>query len=514
MRIKNSIKNMTFGIASQILSVMMAFFTRTVFIYVLGAKYLGIEGLFTNILSILSLTNLGMESAIIFSLYKPLKEKNEVEIKGYMKIYEKVYRIVGVVILFIGIAIIPFLPTIINDTINIKESITVVYIMFLLNTSISYIYIYKQSILIANQQNYLISKIHAYFIIISNLVQICTLIFFKSYIPVLGMQLICRILENIIISKIADKKFPFLKDNSIEANLSIGKKKQLFKDVYSMLLYKISGVVINSTDNIIISYFVGIIYVGIYSNYLLVISTVRTLISYIFSSIKASVGNLIASSEDKKKEFMFNEILFVSFWVYGFCSISFYILFDDFIKIWIGDKFLLDSFTLLIIVINFYTGGMQEASTIYRDATGLFGTGKYRPVIAAILNLIISIILAPSLGIAGILLGTIASRLAVYFWFDPYVVYKYIFFKNYKIYFLNYIKYTLIVLFSGYITGLISGLTNELPLYISFIIKIIICIFIPNFIFVLIYMNSKYFKYIKDIIILISKKRTSLLKIN
>lgn len=509
MRVKNSINNIIFGIGSQLTSSIVAFITRTVFIYTLGITYLGIEGLFTNVLSILSLANLGIESAIIFSLYEPLSKKNEVETKGYISFYGKVYKIVGIVILLVGLMLIPYLPNMINTNININENITLIYVLFLLSSSISYMYIYKQSILIASQKTYLISKIHIYFILISNLLQVSILIIFKKYIPVLLVQLICRIVENIVISIRAEREFPFIKDRNIKGKLSLKKKKDLYKNVYSMLLYKISGTVINSTDNIVISSFIGVTYVGIYSNYLLIISTVRTFVSYIFSSITASVGNLIVSSENEKKEFMFNQILFTSFWIYGFCSISFYILFNDFISIWLkNDKYLLDSFSIFIIIVNFYTTGMQSAATMYRDTTGLFSIGKYRPIIASIINIIISIMLAPKLGISGVLLGTIISRLSVYFWFDPYVVNKYIFNKSSKSYFISYTKYTIITVLTGFITYLSTNITSGLSMYISFIFNLVICIILPNTIFMLIYRNSVYLQYIKNIILISIKNIT------
>ena len=219
MRVKNSINNIIFGIGSQLTSSIVAFITRTIFIYTLGITYLGIEGLFTNVLSILSLANLGIESAIIFSLYEPLSKKNEVEIKGYISFYGKVYKIVGIVILLVGLILIPYLPNMINTNININENITLIYVLFLLSSSISYMYIYKQSILIASQKTYLISKIHIYFILISNLLQVSILIIFKKYIPVLLVQLICRIVENIVISIRAEREFPFIKDKNIEGKL-------------------------------------------------------------------------------------------------------------------------------------------------------------------------------------------------------------------------------------------------------------------------------------------------------
>lgn len=507
MRTKSSMKNMAFGIGSQLISILIAFFTRTIFIYILGIEYIGIDGLFANILAILSLANLGFDSAIIFSLYKPLNNNNNVEIKGYMNLYSQIYKYVGLFIFIVGILLIPFLPNMINSQLSIKENIVVIYLMFLLNSSISYLYVYKQSLLIANQKNYIISKIHTYFIIITNVLQISILVIFREYLAMLGIQLICRGMENIIISRRSDKEFPFLKDKNQRGYLSKDSKKQLYKNVYSMLLYKISGTIINSTDSIVISYFIGVTYVGIYSNYLLLISTVRTFVGYIFSSITASVGNLIVSNEEGKKKFIFNQIQFISFWVYGFSSIAFYILLNDFISIWLGNFYLLDCFTVNVIIVNFYTVGMQTSATIYRDTTGLFSVGKYRPIIAAMINIIVSIILAPKLGISGVLLGTIISRISVYFWFDPYVVHKYIFNNSSINYFIKYFKYISIVIFTGYITSLACNLVQGYSIYINFFVKLTICTLIPNIIFWAIFRKNKYFRYVKNIVISLFGKK-------
>lgn len=506
MRSINSIRNMLFGFLSQITSSVLAFITRTVFIYVLGVEYLGVQGLFTNILSMLSLANLGFGSAIIYSLYKPLKEKNCVEIKAYMNLYKNFYIFVAAIVLIIGLIITPFLPRIINMKLGINENLFIIYIMFLLESSFSYLCIYKQSILIANQQNYIISKIHTYFVLISNLIQIFMLIVFKAYMPVLIMQLICRLIENIIISKKADKEFGFLKDKSLGGNLPKNKKKQLFKNVYSMLLYKISGTVINSTDNIVISYFIGVVYVGIYSNYLLIVSTIKNFVGYIFSSMTASVGNLIVSNEKNKKQVVFNQIFFLSFWIYGMCSIILYIVLNEFIELWLGKKFLLDNFTVLIIIVNFYTTGMQSAATMYRETTGMFIIGKYRPIIAAILNILISVILAPRLKIAGVLLGTIISRLCVYFWFDPVIIYKNVFNKSCKEYFLKYILYTIVTIISGLITIKIYSVLTWNNGYLFFIIKSIICLISINTVFLSIFFRTDEFKSLFNYLMIIIKK--------
>lgn len=509
MRIINSIKNITFGIGSQITSTVLAFITRSIFVHSLGVEYLGINGLFSNILSILSLANLGFGSAIVFSLYRPIKENNLLEIKGYMNIYKKVYSFIGIFIFVIGLMLIPFLPRIINGEVNIKENIILIYVLFLIDSSISYFYAYKQSILVASQKNYIISKIHMYIIVISNILQIGILLMYKEYLLVLGIQLLFRFIENRVISRYADKEFPFLIDKNINGKLSETKLQELYKNVYSMFLYKISGTIINSTDNIVISYFIGVIPVAIYSNYLLVISTLNTFLSYIFSSITASVGDLVASNNDNKKKFIFDEIFFLSFWMYGFCSIGLYVLLNDFIYIWVGEEYILDKFTVIVLIINFYTAGMQSSSTTYRDTTGLFSIGKYRPIIAAILNLSISVILAPRFKIAGVILGTIVSRILVYFWFDPYVIHKYIFNESVKTYFLRYVKYSVLLLFTSYITEITANLIKSKILFMNFTFKCTVCILVPNILFVVVFSKSEYFMYIVNILkSIISKKKT------
>lgn len=512
VRVENSIKNISTGILSQGISIILAFATRTVFIYTLGAEYLGVEGLFSNILSLLSLTNLGMETAVIYSLYKPLKENNLEEIKGYVSVYGKIYRYVGVLTLILGLMILPFLGFFIKGEVMIKENIITIYIMFLLNSALSYFCIYKKSVLMANQQNYLISSIHIKYIFVTNLIQIGLLLLFKTYIIVLILQLVLRIMENISTSHRADKEFPCLRDKGVKGELSERKKRDLFKNVYSIFLYKISGTIINSTDNILISKFIGIIQVGIYSNYLLIISTLKTLLSYVFYSLTSSIGNLMVSDENEHKEFIFNEIFFMSFWTYGFSSICLYILINDFIGLCFGEMYVLDNITVAIIIADFYTAGMQSASTTYRDTSGLFGVGKYRPLIAASLNLIISILLAVKLQIAGIILGTIISRLMVYFWFDPYVIHKYLFNKGCKEYFLKYIYYTFIVVITGFVTFMVTSLVTVSGQYIRFVIKMIICAVLPNLTFYLFSLNKKEFKYLKAIGLQYLKKYSKTIK--
>lgn len=280
----------------------MGFVVRTVFIYTLGIEYLGVDGLFTSILLMFSLANLGFDTAIIYSLYRPLAEKDIYKIQALMNLYQKAYRLIGVVVLLLGLSLLPFLDYLVNADTMIKD-INIIYLLFLISSVSSYYFVYKQSIIIADQSNYIISKIHTLFIIISNALQIVLLIIISDYIVVLIVQLTLKVIENVYIANKANKLYPFLKEKN-NAKLSKADRREFFENLYSLLLYKISGVVINATDNIIISKFIGIIWVGVYSNYLLILNTLNTLLGYLFYSITASVGNLNVK-ENAEKNILF-----------------------------------------------------------------------------------------------------------------------------------------------------------------------------------------------------------------
>lgn len=502
MRIQNSIKNIFFGLSGQIISSILGFLFRSIFIFTLGAELLGMNELFSSILIMLSLANLGFDTAMIYSLYRPLAENDTYRIQALMNLYKNAYRIIGIVVLLIGLSLFPFLPFLINGKTTINN-INIIYILFLLNSVFSYFFVYKQSIIVADQRNHIISKIHTVFIVISNLLQIVLLLIFKSYILVLLTQIVFRVLENIYISYKVNHLYPYIA-NENRSKLSKVEKNEFFKNLYAFMLYKISGVVITGTDNIVISKFIGIYWVGVYSNYFLIFSTLNSFLSYIFYSIKASIGNVNATENQEKQYFIFRVLNFSNFWVYGFCSICLWNLFNPFIDLWLGKDYLLNGVVVLGIILNFYTSGMQNASTTFRETTGLFKKGKYRPIYAAIINIVFSIILTIKFGMVGVFLGTIISRLFTYFWFDPFILYKYVFNVSIKKYFMRYGFFTLIVLVCGFITYEIGNLFQFKGI-LNLLVRGFVCLIIPNIIFYLFFKGTEELKYLKTIIFLYVK---------
>jgi len=501
MRIRNSLTNVLFGLSGQLLSMSLGFIVRTVFIHTLGVQYLGVDGLFSSILMMLSLANLGFDTAIIYSLYQPLAEHDIGAIQALMNFYKKAYRYIGMVVLAIGLSLLPFLPHLINGKTTVTH-LHLIYILFVLQSVSSYYFVYKQSIIIADQHNHRISKIHSGFIVLSNGLQILLLLATHFYIAVLSVQIVCRIMENIYIAHKANQWYPYIGKNN-KAQLSKTERKAFLGNMYSLMLYKISGVVINGTDNIVISAFIGVAWVGKYANYLLILSTINTLLGYVFYSITASVGHLHITENAAKKYFIFRVMNFTNFWIFGLCTVCLWNLFNPFIHLWLGKQFVFAPFIVFAILLNFYTAGMQGAATTFRDTTGLFKKGKYRPVIAAIINIGLSIILVQSMGIAGVFLGTVFSRLCTYLWYDPYVIFKFVFFEPVKVYFLNYAMFGLLVVGSAFITEIVANLYvagTVVGAFGSIAIKAALCLIIPNVIFYLYYRNSAEFNYIRGLV--------------
>lgn len=493
MRIKNSLKNIYTGLLGQIVTLLITFITRTIFIKFLGTSYLGISSLFSNILTIFSLAELGVGQAIVFNLYKAIADDEKQKICALMNLYEKMYKFIGLFILVIGLSFTPFLHVLIKGGIYI-ENIKLIYILFVVNSASSYFYIYRSSFIIANQKNYIITKINYIFLIITNILQIVFLIISKNYIIYLLIQIILTIVQNIYISKKCIKIYPFLKNNK---NYSLGKeeKSNIFKNIRALMVYKIGTISLNSTDNLIISYFVGITTVGLYSNYNLIVVSISGFLNIIFNSLTASIGNLVSKESVKKKKEMFNIINFSTFWIYGVSSICLFILMTPFVDFWIGNEFVLNNYTVLIISLNFYIGGMLFTPYTYRQTLGLFTYGKWRPVISAILNIFLSILLGGNFGLPGVLIATVITRILTNVWFDPYIVYSKGFNSSAKNYFKKYCEYVLVVILCGAISNYLCTfiLGNGL---IQLISKCIICLSISNGIIVLFYYRTEEFNYL------------------
>lgn len=495
-RTENAVRNIGAGMAIQILNKVMAFVVRMFFIKILNTEYLGLNGLFTNILNILSFAELGIGTAIIYNIYKPVAENDKEKIKSLMDLYKRCYNIIGCVIFIVGICIIPFLGLIIKDVPNIKENITLIYVLFLINTSSSYFFTYKRAIISAYQKERVINKYEGIFCLIRSVLEIMILILTHNYILYLMIAIITTILMNISISIKTDKMFPFLKDKNIK-KLDKKETKSIFSNVKDLSIYKFGSAIMDGTDNIIISSMVNIATVGLCSNYTMIISAVKLIVSSALNGIIGSVGNLNTNASTEKKEKVFYEFQFITFWIYAFCSIALMILLDNFIVIWLGKEYVMNIGIAITLTLSFYITGTRFPAYTYRVTTGMFKKAKVAPFLCAILNVIFSIALGKKFGAIGIFAATSIAQLLSISWIDPYLIHKYQFKTSVKKYFKIYLVDIIIFIGTYIVTRLLASYIPNDGI-VGFIIKMIIVIIIPNLIFLITFHKTEEFKATKD----------------
>lgn len=497
MRTKSSIKNLVFALLGQAFGLIISFISRIIFVKVLTDEYLGLNSLFTNILTMLSLVELGIGSAIVYSLYKPLALKDKEKIKSLMQLYKNAYRIIGIIIFILGFLFLPFYRYLINEIPDISN-LDFIYCLFVMNTSISYFYSYKRSLIISDQKRYIATIYRYLFYFLLNVAQIFILLLTKNYILFLILQVIFTWLENVFISLKANKMYPYLLEKDTQ-KLDKEEYQKIKQNIKAMLFHKIGGVAVNSTDNILIAKFVNLVSVGLYSNYYLIINALEIIIIQFFNAIVASIGNLGATKKSREVKETFDITLFLNFIIFGISSICLLILFNPFIELWLGNKYLFDFKIVLTIVICFYLKGIRKTCLTYKDALGFFKEDQYKPIIESIINLVVSLILVKYIGLIGIFIGTIISTLTTSLWVEPYVLYKCYFKTSVKEYMIRTTSYFIVTLIGYFISIMLCDLIHINPI-INLILKAIICIILPTIIYIICFRKTNEFKKIKSIL--------------
>lgn len=491
-RTLNSAKNVSTSMVTQILSKIFNFIVRTAFIYFLNTEYLGVNGLFTNVLSVLSFAEMGIGTAIIYKMYEPIVENDKEKIKSLMQLYKKSYIAIGIIVFVLGLLFIPFMGFIIKEAPVIDESLTIIYLLFLTNTSISYFFTFKKSIIIANQKQSVINKIDSIIFFLKCLLEVIILYITRYYIAYLIIEIIFTFIENFYISKLSEKMYPFLKERNIK-KLSKNETKSIITNVKSLVVYKFGNIVMNSTDNMLISSLINISTVGICSNYSLIISSVKSVMQSSLNSITSSIGNMNVTASSSKKEEIYYQYTFIYYLISSFVTIAFVVLLNPFIKMWIGESYLLSFNISLVLSINFYIDCLMQPGYIYRTTLGMFEKSKKTPYIGAISNILLSIVLCKVFGLIGIFMATGISLLISYVWIDPYLLHKYVFHSSMKKYIITYIKYFGIFIIEMLISIYLSGFVNSSSIIVMLLFKTIIVLIVPNFVNIALFYKSKEF---------------------
>lgn len=445
-RLHYAVLNMGISGTTTLLKMVLSFIVRTIFIYYLGSKVLGLNSLLISILTTLSLAELGIGNAIIFSLYKPVAENNWSVIKSIMNLYRKIYRILAVLIFFIGLLILPFLPMIVGN--SMIPHIKLYFLILLVNSSVSYLLTYNRSLIMADQKNYVVSLIDFLMYGITSILQIAFLVFLKSYILYLVTQVVFTLLGNVMLTIFVHRHYGNNYVNMALAPIPEPIISKFKKNVIGTFANKLGDVVVNGTDNILISIFINISTVGLYSNYQLIITAVQTLLLNVSGAMTSSIGNFASLNKTSKQVDLFYLHQFMNYTLTFFSSAFLLALLTPFITIWVGSNYLLSSGITVMMVINFVINRQRNSGNVFIDALGLAYEQRLKPLIEAGANLALSVLFLWKfhLGIFGILLATNITSLLIAMPFETFVVFS----KGFKLSVKNfYVNYTRIVLEIG-----------------------------------------------------------------
>ena len=498
MRVKKSFLNAVSGSLILIIRAILMFAVRIVFVRTLGKMYLGVDSLFTNVLLVLSIADSGINTAINFSLYKPLADKDYKKVSSLMTFYKKVYRILGFAVLIIGLIFMPFLSFIIKESV---PNIYLYYLIYLATTVVTYFISYKDSLLNADQNQYQSSLIVGSTYIIMYILRIIFLLVLPNFFVFAIIQLIMMIIQRVLVNRYITKKYDYISFKSSD-KISKSEEKKIFKSIKSMFLNKIGFYLVNGTDNIIISALpkLGLGTVAVYTNYYSVVGMLENIISKAVSGVTSSFGDLAVKESKDVQQKVFDIISFLSFLIFGLFSVGFMFLLTALIKICFGASFGVSSATLLIICLNFYITGVLRPLDIIKEATGNYIQDRYANIAQAIINIILSIVLGIKFGLFGVVLATFISYILIPLWIRPFVAYKYIFDKKpYKFYF-RQIIYLLSLILIYFVIVLIFKYVVINNIIISFIIKMLMIMVIYIMMISIIFGRTQEFKYIINLL--------------
>lgn len=493
-RARNTARNTLFGAAMFVTKMLLQFAVRAVFNRYFITEYLGLNGLYSNILNVLSLAELGVGNAIVYSMYKPIADNDTEQIKSLVTLYRKLYIIIGIVITVIGLAIIPALPFLIKDTPNVDINLNIVYILYLAQTVIGYFFAYRRSLIFAYQRNDLESKISFIVQILLAVTQIIIMVVWKNYYAYVSAIVVFNLLDALIVFFVSYKIFPDIRGKAKKLEKSY--TKEIAKNTGAMVFHKLGSAIVFSTDSIIISAFVGLNILGIYSNYTLLTTALTSALNLILTAVKGSIGNLIATSDRERVYKIFNALNLLFMWALGFIFVGVMVCAQDFMTLLTGDSTKkLSYLSLMLIMLSFYLTMSRQMTNNFKECAGLFWNDRLKPIFEAGMNLGLDILLVHFLGLNGVILATIISTILIPLWVEPFVLYKHYFKKSVNWYFVRYMIYVFVAAIAYCITfGICYFIPNDGIGW--FILKFLISLIIPNVVYFIAFFKTSAFKFL------------------
>lgn len=498
-RVQSAARNIIFGQIGNFITQILGFVLRTVFISHLGDTLNGINDLYTGILSVLSMAELGVGTALNYSLYRPVAKGDIPKIKSYMQLYRKAYRIIGMVIAVIGLCLSPFLPYLVKqpEGVTLKD-LTLYYVIFLFNTVSSYFVAYKYSLVNAEQKNYIQTNILTVTKMITVSLQILVILTTGNFYAYLLTAALVELLQKIFVSVYLDKRYPYLRDKDVE-KLSKEETGEIVRKTKALIFHKVGDVARLQTDSMIISAFINVKLVGFVGNYNMVLNSAANIVNIIFNSVISGFGNLIATESREKQYQVFKVYRFFACWIYGFSAVGFFMLLTPFIILWQGEGKTLAFVTVTCILIDYYFKGDRIVLSNFKTAAGVFEQDKYLALIQGIVNLIISIVLVQKIGLTGVYIGTIISGLIANIT-KPFIIYRVILHQPVKAYFADSIKYLAVL---AAIAALLLFVKDKVMTEVSFvsfgIMFVMVCV-VFNGIFLLLFGRTEEFGYVWGIV--------------
>lgn len=428
-RTGKSLVNVITSVLTNAVILVTAFVVQKVLIETMGSDYNGINGLFGSIISMMSLADLGIGTAIIYHMYRPVAEKDWPKINSLLLFYKRCYIGISGVVLLIGAVVGLFLPLLVGD-VDISDSIYLIYALFLADCLCSYFLAYKKSLLYADLMNYIPDAIYFVIYLIQNALQIYVLMAFRNFILFLAVKSLGKCVSNLFISLYISRKYPQTRAVQIEP-VEQEVRQDIVTKVKGLLCHKLGKILVTGSDSIVLTGVLGIGAMNLYTNYHLIIGGIMALLNRIFETLTNSVGNFLLDSGQERRADIYRKIDFLNFWCFGCVAAGMYAVLQPLLTLWLGEKFLLDKAVVFVLVINFYLEGMRASVNTFKEAAGIFHADRRVPVTEALVNLAVSVVLAKLLGIAGVFLGTIISTAVVYLYSYPRYVCKPLFGMSY-----------------------------------------------------------------------------------
>jgi len=493
-RTKNSTRNVTWNVANFAITTILSFVTRTFFVLYLGDTYAGLNGFFINIIAVLSLFEFGVGTAIIYALYKPIAENNLSKINALVRLFQKINLLVVLIMSAIGLAFMPLIPYLIAGEIPATTNIFLVHALFIFIAVIPFFFKHRRILFLVYQRDDIATKITFGQSLLLNTAKILIIVFAHSFLFVVVSMVVAIFLDNLVMYIISVKCYSDVTGKNV-LPLEKSEKKWIVKYTGSMVVHKVGGIVVFGTDSILISALFGLVVLGHFSNYLLLFTSITSLIGVIFSATQGSVGNLIAQKTPKEAYEVYRRLNFMLALFVGFCFIAFFTLFQPFMEVWLGVDRQLTFITVALMCVSFYLTGLRRVNGIFLDCAGLLNKTMFNPIAEVPVKLGASIGLGIWLGLPGVILGTIISTLTTVFWLEPKILYKH-YFKDEKVrnFFGLVAIYTLITAAIGAVvfftvwwipTGNISW----------FALKTAVTVFITAGLLILVYFRHPHFKY-------------------